>query len=132
MATTKTTKAKTTKKAGTARKAKAPKTAEPKLETKANAVGTHQGQSCKIASCKRAYRAKGYCAVHYKKWRQGDFGKKRYTSCSDYGCFRPQAMNRHGFCEQHFQDYYVKGIERARVVVEAPKEKEKAADEKAA
>ena len=24
--------------------------------------------ACKIEKCKRPYRAKGYCNVHYKKW----------------------------------------------------------------
>src|SRR5262249_31048005 len=27
---------------------------------------------CSVEGCKRAYRAKGWCYFHYKKWRQGE------------------------------------------------------------
>jgi hypothetical protein len=71
-------------------------------------------RACKIKGCKRVYRAKGYCRAHYKKWRQGEYGKKRFKPCKDQSCFKPMAMNRHGFCEDHFQNYYVKGIAQAK------------------
>jgi len=86
------------------------------------------GRSCRITNCKRVYRAKGYCKLHYKQWRQGAFGRARYKTCKEVGCRSPQARNRHGYCEDHFQNYYVKGI--AKPVAPAP-EKPKA-DEKAA
>jgi hypothetical protein len=79
---------------------------------------------CKIASCKRAYKAKGYCRFHYKQWRHGKFGVARYKSCKDIGCFKPVSLNRHGFCEEHFQSYYVKGVAQAKVAApEKPAEK---------
>jgi hypothetical protein len=96
--------------------------AEPKPR-----VGRMNGRACKIKSCKREYRAKGYCAMHYKKWRKGAFGRARYKTCGDVTCFKPMAMNRHGYCEEHFQNYYVKGMEVVRVPAAAPAEEEKAA-----
>ena len=75
-------------------------------------------KACKVANCKREYKAKGYCKAHYKKWRQGAFGKSRYKTCQDMECRKPMAMNRFGFCEDHFQNYYVKGIKVAKA--EAP------------
>lgn len=58
-------------------------------------------KSCKVEKCKRPYRAKGYCNVHYKKWRQGDFGKTRYKICSNESCRKP--MFSKGMCQQHFE-----------------------------
>src|SRR4051812_37888335 len=78
----------------------------------------HAGKVCKMTGCKREYKAKGYCVSHYKKWRQGELGKKRYKACKDFNCFKPMALNRHGFCEEHFQNYYVKGMEQARIVAD--------------
>ena len=84
------------------------------------AVQAQPKKSCRIKSCKREYRAKGYCSTHYRKWRQGAYGRARYTCCSDYGCFKPQGLGRHGYCEEHFQNYYVKGMEVTKVPVAAP------------
>ncbi len=84
------------------------------------------GKTCRVAACKREYRAKGYCGVHYKKWRQNEFANARYKSCKDHSCFKAMAMNRHGYCEEHFQNYYVKGVEQAKVA--APAKPEKAAE----
>lgn len=86
-------------------------------------------QNCKIASCKREYRAKGYCNAHYKKWRQGDFGLARYKTCGDFDCRKPMVVNRHGYCEDHYQNYYVKGMEvtKAAPVEKKPAEKKEAA-----
>jgi hypothetical protein len=62
--------------------------------------------ACKIEGCKRPYRAKGYCNVHYKKWRQGEFGKTRYKQCKMEGC----AKRRHqqAYCEEHFNSEVLK------------------------
>lgn len=57
--------------------------------------------SCKIKDCKRPYRAKGYCNVHYKKWRQGEYGKARYKTCGNEGCRKP--LHRFGMCAEHFE-----------------------------
>lgn len=76
--------------------------------------------ACKIKACKRRYRAKGYCAFHYSKWRHGEYGASRYTACSDESCHLAAVVNRHGYCEQHYQAYYVKGIVAPKPVKEAP------------
>ena len=88
-------------------------------------------RSCKVRACKREYRAKGYCNSHYKMWRQGKYGIARYKTCKDNECRKPIGVNRHGYCETHFQNYYVKGIEVAKPVAPAaapaaPKKEEKA------
>ena len=84
---------------------------------------------CEVKSCKREYRAKGYCNAHYKKWRQGEYGHRRYTSCATSACNKAQGKNRHGYCEDHYQSYYVKGVAVAKEVAApaAPKKEEKTA-----
>lgn len=90
----------------------------------------HDKMACKVGGCKRAYRAKGYCKPHYRKWRHGAFGKKRYKTCSALNCFRAMVVNRHGYCEEHFQQYYIKGDKPA--AAPAPAKEEKAGAEKGA
>lgn len=68
-------------------------------------------QACSVAGCKRAYRAKGYCYFHFKKWRQGDLPHSRYRTCSKAEC-RLKAV-RHGLCEKHEAETYRKGAETA-------------------
>lgn len=75
------------------------------------ATGKPPQPICTFSSCKRPYRAKGYCGFHYKEWRQGKFGKARYKKCSDGMCTQKSMYNRHGYCEKHYQDYYIKGLE---------------------
>ena len=58
-------------------------------------------KKCKIKGCKRPYRAKGYCTVHYNKWRKGELPKPRYKICSAEDCRKP--MVRWGLCEEHFE-----------------------------
>jgi len=58
-------------------------------------------KKCKIKDCKRPYRAKGYCNVHYKKWRQGEYGKLRYKTCGNEGCHKP--LHRAGMCAEHYE-----------------------------
>ncbi len=62
---------------------------------------SEQPKKCKIKDCKRPYRAKGYCNVHYKKWRQGEFGKTRYKICGNEGCHKK--LHRFGMCAEHFE-----------------------------
>ncbi len=74
-------------------------------EEKAKAVKTtppRDQKKCSVEGCKRPYRAKGYCNVHYGKWRRGEFGKhQRYKICSKEGCRKP--MVRWGLCQEHFE-----------------------------
>jgi hypothetical protein len=54
---------------------------------------------CRIAKCKRPYRAKGYCNVHYREWRHGKHPKGRYKTCTKEGCRKPRAKG--SLCEEH-------------------------------
>ena len=57
-------------------------------------------KTCTASGCKRKnYRAKGYCNVHYRKWRQGDLPKGRYTQCGNEGCSKPRSAGAH--CAEH-------------------------------
>ncbi len=46
-------------------------------ETKVKTTPKRSERSCSVKGCKRPYRAKGYCNVHYKKWRKGQLPKTR-------------------------------------------------------
>lgn len=98
-------------------------------ETKAASFDPRAKTSCQFSSCKREYRAKGYCDVHYKQWKRGKFGLARYKTCGDFDCKKPMGINRHGYCEDHFQNYYVKGMAVTKAAPEtkqAPEKKEAA------
>ena len=58
-------------------------------------------KKCSVEGCKRPYRAKGYCGVHYRKWRRGELGKARYKTCSAEDCLKP--MVRWGLCQGHHE-----------------------------
>ena len=81
-----------------------------------------QENKCKVENCKRPYRAKGYCNVHYKKWRGGEFGKTRYKTCKNEGCHKP--MKRFGMCAEHFEAWMAsrKGTATAAASPTAPAE----------
>jgi len=59
-------------------------------------------KKCQQKDCKRPYRAKGYCNVHYKEWRQGGLGKKRYKTCNQESCKKPMGSKR-GLCDAHYE-----------------------------
>ncbi len=67
----------------------------------AEAEATTAEKKCSVESCKRPYRAKGYCVTHYKKWRRGEIEthKARYKLCSKEGCKKP--AGRYGLCDEH-------------------------------
>jgi len=67
-------------------------------ETTPQAVQSARKQ-CRVEKCKRPYRAKGYCNVHYREWRHGAHAKRRYKICGAEGCRKPRA--RGGQCEEH-------------------------------
>ena len=61
-----------------------------------------EAKTCKIEGCKRPYRAKGYCNVHFTKWRKGELDKNpRYKSCTEESCNKP--MFSQGICQQHYE-----------------------------
>jgi len=70
-------------------------------------------KKCRVKGCKRPYRAKGYCNVHYGKWRRGEMPKPRYKTCNYNAkkrkrgekkeCLKP--VFRHGLCEEHYKAY---------------------------
>lgn len=77
--------------------------AETETKTKKKAPAAKgDGKSCSIAGCKRAYRAKGLCFFHFKKWRGGELEAKppRYKTCSKPDCKKKVAG--HGLCQEHF------------------------------
>ena len=96
--------------------AKATKSSKPRSE-----------MTCKIKNCKRDYKAKGYCKPHYTKWRHGEFGVARYKTCKANECRKAMTMNRHGYCEEHYQNFYVKGMSSTALVTETPAEEKKSA-----
>jgi hypothetical protein len=58
-------------------------------------------KACTVEGCKLAYRAKGYCFFHYKKWRAGELPHGRYGTCSNEECHKRVA--KHGLCEEHLK-----------------------------
>ena len=59
-------------------------------------------RACKLKGCKRPYRAKSYCNVHYRQWRQGKLGKSRFKPCTKEECLG----RRHAgsLCEVHHKE----------------------------
>lgn len=75
-------------------------------------------QKCCIENCKRPYRAKGYCNIHYKKWRQGELPHRRYKTCSAPECRKP--ITQKALCAEHYKAKFGKAEEAAAPVTEAP------------
>ncbi|MFH1874536.1 MAG: hypothetical protein ABH859_05050 [Pseudomonadota bacterium] len=87
-----------------------------------------EGKNCQMQGCKRPYRAKGYCNVHYKKWRRGELeAKPRYKTCGEENCRKP--LHKKGYCEQHYSAWSA-SRKRQQAPVEAPAAVEKPAEEK--
>jgi len=78
-----------------------------------------KSKTCKIEKCKRPYRAKGYCQVHYKKWRRGEYGVGRYKTCNNEGCRKPMAKNT-GLCAEHQEALMKSKQKTASVAAPAP------------
>lgn len=75
------------------------------------------GEKCRVEGCKRPYRAKGYCNVHYRKWRHGELPHRRYKTCHAEGCHKP--IVKGGVCEEHGKAKAA-AVEAPPVVPEAP------------
>jgi hypothetical protein len=75
-------------------------TAKPK--GKAPAAKSGGKKTCTVQGCKRAYRAKGLCFFHYKKWRRDEIEGRpaRFGTCHKENCRKKIAG--HGMCEEHF------------------------------
>ena len=59
-------------------------------------------KKCRIEKCRGAYRAKGYCTRHYRKWRQGEYGDTRYKVCTHAECKKKRF--KEGCCETHYKE----------------------------
>ena len=78
--------------------------AETKKTTKKKAPAPKGAgkKACSVQGCKRAYRAKGLCFFHYKKWRRGEIEGRptRFKTCSKPDCAKKVAV--HGLCQEHY------------------------------
>jgi hypothetical protein len=69
-------------------------------EAKVQTTPARAAKKCTVEGCKRKhYRAKGYCNVHYKKWRHGELTHGRYKICTKEGCRKPRAKG--SLCAEH-------------------------------
>jgi len=82
-------------------------TKKKKIAKKPRRAKSNGKKACTVAGCKRAYRAKGFCFFHYKKWRTGEMESKpnRYKTCSKPDCKKKVAG--HGLCQDHY-DAWIK------------------------
>ncbi len=73
-----------------------------KTKKKAPAAKAGGKKSCTVKGCKRAYRAKGLCFFHYRKWRRGELEGRpaRYDTCGKPEC--KKKVVAHGLCQEHF------------------------------
>ena len=87
-------------------------------------------KACKIEGCKKPYRAKGFCSVHFKKWRAGELEgyKTRYKICGEEECKVP--MFKAGYCEKHYQAW-IASKKDAPATAEAPAAEAPAAEKPA-
>jgi hypothetical protein len=74
-----------------------------KTKSKAPAAKGGGKKTCTVAGCKRAYRAKGLCFFHYKKWRREELEGRpaRWIACSKPEC--KKKVFQHGLCQEHFE-----------------------------
>ena len=56
--------------------------------------------TCKHEACEKEVVGKGYCARHYKAWRNGELPKGRYKICTHEACRKPR-MAQGSKCEEH-------------------------------
>ena len=89
-----------------------------KAAPKAKGAGA---KACTVPGCKRAYRAKGLCFFHYKKWRRGELEGRpsRYDTCAKPEC--KKKVVAHGLCQEHY-DAWKKSRKKnqAAAAAEAP------------
>lgn len=87
-------------------------------------------KKCRVEGCKRPYRSKGYCNIHFHKWRRGEMPMKaRYKTCSEENC--KKALFRFGMCEAH-HTAWIASKKGTPAVAAAPTPAEAPAQEKPA
>jgi hypothetical protein len=95
--------------------------AKTSTKKKAPAAKGSGKKTCTVQGCKRAYRAKGLCFFHYKKWRRAELEGRppRYVTCAKPDCKKKVAA--HGLCQEHF-DAWKKARKKnqAAAAAEAP------------
>jgi hypothetical protein len=76
-------------------------TATPTAPKETKTTPSRADRKCAKEGCKRPYRAKSYCIVHYQAWRRGEMDghKARYKLCSKEACKKP--AGRFGMCDEH-------------------------------
>jgi hypothetical protein len=67
--------------------------------TAVHTTPSRANKKCSKEGCKRPYRAKGYCNVHYGQWRHGALPKGRYKICTKEACRKPRAKG--SLCAEH-------------------------------
>jgi hypothetical protein len=73
-------------------------------ESEDKAVKTTSSRSdkkCRVEGCKRPYRAKEYCIMHYRLWRHGELPNGRYKICTKEGCKKPRVGPSGSVCAEH-------------------------------
>jgi hypothetical protein len=77
-------------------------TRKAKAKKKAPAPKAGGKKTCSVEGCTRAYRAKGLCFFHYRKWRRGEIEKRppRFKTCGKPDCSKKVVA--HGLCQEHY------------------------------
>jgi len=68
------------------------------------------GQSCSVSGCSRKHYARGFCATHYKRWRQQNPAPQQANPqglCEVDGCQR--SADARGLCHMHYRRWQKTG-----------------------
>jgi hypothetical protein len=68
-------------------------------DTDVKTTPSRDEKKCSQEGCKRPYRAKGYCIMHYRMWRHGELPKTRYKTCTKEGCNKKRVKG--SLCAEH-------------------------------
>lgn len=62
--------------------------------------------TCTIANCGFPTVARGYCSMHYSRWRKSGTAERHYpTACQVPGCPVGGRLRR-GMCDAHYMQWY--------------------------
>ena len=70
-------------------------------EASVKTTSSRADKKCRVEGCKRPYRAKEYCIMHYRLWRHGELPHGRYKICTKEGCRKPRAGTNGSVCAEH-------------------------------